>query len=1265
MEWLLGICTLLGGISAVWFFWDKISPIVFRRTAKESITPARDRERKKHRSEDTNAQDQDDNKHFQPGKFNKEQITDGTVRPLHPSLAELLGRYSNYLQANVGKVRILGEADERELRDVFVELSIVDRHGPRQHAEFLSMVDSSVRRRFNQPANTGSYVSPDLLEQPEGKAKRRLKPDELLPRRAKAIIAGAPGCGKTTLLKYLALQAHEREKWLVVWLELKAIEKPLLIQAEEEAARDGNLMLKELWLRHLKIQLSLSDAEVRLLSEYWQEKLRANEIVVLLDGFDEIHDEALERGLNKCVREFASAPQSGPLFISTRPYAQQRLGNERMQELEIEPLDQGQVEAFLNCYYPDDAAAKSLLTILRERSSLRELLRVPLLLGVILRLHRENRFTDDRLKLYESIVSDLIIELDRSKSITRQFNIRDERLRSDFLKFLAFERLLRDPLGEGEHEASRIVFSYALLKEKARIFLAQERSSHDPRELADDTLATPLLRAVGADAFAFTHLTLQEYLAARGFAEFQKGNEIERLRVFCRAYHNPIIVELEALPMVLGAAANADKLYGEIKRFPDSLDFIGLRLRLRGLSYGSQISHETLVDLMGELAELLVEKRVADATYCDLVANSLQGMSGPAEDYVIARLSSLLSDRTNTARWRAARALGLMRSPSVLQPLANSLDDPFEFVRATAAEALGLLRNQQSVPSLLNSLRDAVPFVRACAAKALGNIKSKDTVEPLIQALATEVDDYARGVMADALGEIGDERAVEVLSLEARRNQEESWHASEALVKIGERGITEVLRNVVGDDNKIRWRAFTALPDNLPPSAFAALGDFKMEAQLLAGTPYSCLLEIGEHDAVEEVLTCGKKMLLGQMTEHEATTKLRESHAVVPGVLKALRNRDSRVRANAAEVLGITEDPRAIEPLIQALRDEDSAVREKAAGALGGIKSPLACDALAALLDDEDENIREQAAGAVGTICRDKADNVVVKLDALVGKEPNNLIRWNSITSLGQVGGEKAAFILLTVLLFNRMSVDKEKAVEALSSAKHSDLGGALRVALYANNAPLKAKAAQIVGYYTAEEEVLIKLSALAQTDADGTVREAAKVAAEKLAYKLEFLGDLRPGGEGKTFEDNESREGVMVHEVGGIVFAAGHIFRPTPNNDWGIDGEIEFKNDKGDASGTRVYLQLKSGDSYLRTRTGDGKQVFSIKNPRHAEYWQAHAYPVLLVIRNSLGHIRWMNVTEYLRHHGINVTQIEFLGEPFTVESVRQMRGRFGSGNG
>jgi hypothetical protein len=89
--------------------------------------------------------------------------------------------------------------------------------------------------------------------------------------------------------------------------------------------------------------------------------------------------------------------------------------------------------------------------------------------------------------------------------------------------------------------------------------------------------------------------------------------------------------------------------------------------------------------------------------------------------------------------------------------------------------------------------------------------------------------------------------------------------------------------------------------------------------------------------------------------------------------------------------------------------------------------------------------------------------------------------------------------------------------------------------------------------------------------------------------------------------------------------------------------------------------MQLKSGDSYLYERKSDGVEVFTIQNERHVKYWQEHAYNVMLVIRNSDGTIRWMNVTEHLRRATDGgkkvIKQIIFDGEPFTAHSVRRMR--------
>ena len=143
-----------------------------------------------------------------------------------------------------------------------------------------------------------------------------------------------------------------------------------------------------------------------------------------------------------------------------------------------------------------------------------------------------------------------------------------------------------------------------------------------------------------------------------------------------------------------------------------------------------------------------------------------------------------------------------------------------------------------------------------------------------------------------------------------------------------------------------------------------------------------------------------------------------------------------------------------------------------------------------------------------------------------------------------------------------------------------------------------------------------------------------------------------------RTALERLNRELILIGHAFAIAGEAGQIFRPTPNPDWGIDGEIEFKDDDGKPSGKRVYLQLKSGDSYLSIRQRDDAEIFTINNQRHAAYWQQQAYPVMLVIRTSDGTIRWMNVTEYLRKQGRKqVKQIVFKGEPFTAQTLQRLR--------
>lgn len=143
----------------------------------------------------------------------------------------------------------------------------------------------------------------------------------------------------------------------------------------------------------------------------------------------------------------------------------------------------------------------------------------------------------------------------------------------------------------------------------------------------------------------------------------------------------------------------------------------------------------------------------------------------------------------------------------------------------------------------------------------------------------------------------------------------------------------------------------------------------------------------------------------------------------------------------------------------------------------------------------------------------------------------------------------------------------------------------------------------------------------------------------------------------------NQSKERALVGEVISTVALADQISREFNVSDRGIDMEIEFTDDAHEATGAKLYLQLKLGDSYRRERKGDGPEVFAIKDERWARYWMAQAFPVLLVIRNSDDEVRWMEVRDWLRRASDEgrkpPRRIIFDGERFDVMSVRRWRER------
>lgn len=74
-------------------------------------------------------------------------------------------------------------------------------------------------------------------------------------------------------------------------------------------------------------------------------------------------------------------------------------------------------------------------------------------------------------------------------------------------------------------------------------------------------------------------------------------------------------------------------------------------------------------------------------------------------------------------------------------------------------------------------------------------------------------------------------------------------------------------------------------------------------------------------------------------------------------------------------------------------------------------------------------------------------------------------------------------------------------------------------------------------------------------------------------------------------------------------------IWRETSTGDFGIDGHIEFLNEKSEPTGMMVGVQVKSGQSYFIGETGYA--VSYTANEKHQKYWEHYPVPVLLILHH------------------------------------------------
>src|SRR5512136_2788158 len=152
----------------------------------------------------------------------------------------------------------------------------------------------------------------------------------------------------------------------------------------------------------------------------------------------------------------------------------------------------------------------------------------------------------------------------------------------------------------------------------------------------------------------------------------------------------------------------------------------------------------------------------------------------------------------------------------------------------------------------------------------------------------------------------------------------------------------------------------------------------------------------------------------------------------IEGLVFALRDStDPMVRQYAAYLLGMTKNPRAIQPLVEALGDFDKSVREQAMLALSSI-GKAAIEPLSAAMKEPRWETRYRAAEALGKIADEKA----VKPLTQALKDNRDHVRYMATKGLREIGDSDAIDPMIILLK------DENRYVRMMAARALSAIGG-------------------------------------------------------------------------------------------------------------------------------------------------------------------------------------------------------------------------------
>lgn len=386
-----------------------------------------------------------------------------------------------------------------------------------QHLKIVENWSSQISFRDlgNPKAVTDTYIELNLSLTPR-RLKMATTRNESLPfneifqnESSHLVVLGQLGAGKTTTMKKICQELLHSEETVfseynfpvVIPLRRMAnynnIASPLFMKLYHEFALSIDFETKN---EPARINQIIARTILLLLDNLG--------IIIILDGYDEIQDETLKRGVTEDLGKLALGLNNSKLILTSRT-ADYNINIENTKEYEIDSLSEKQINLFAYNWFKKQDISDEFVKLLKSSPFYDTAIRPLTLAHLCAIFERDGRIPEKPKSVYKKIINLLLEEWNAQKSVvknSRYSNFEIDR-KFEFLSHLAY--FLTVEFGKSNFTREELSKCYELICNNFNLppnelhLVMDELESHNG-----------LFLQTGYESYEFAHRSLQEYLTA-------------------------------------------------------------------------------------------------------------------------------------------------------------------------------------------------------------------------------------------------------------------------------------------------------------------------------------------------------------------------------------------------------------------------------------------------------------------------------------------------------------------------------------------------------------------------------------------------------------------------------------------------------------------------------------------------------------------------------------------------------------------------------